>query len=927
MKFAAIYTSNLDEFFMIRVAGLHDQVDAGIERLRAGLTPSQTIDRLRERIQPQMERQARLVDEVLFPALAENDIRVIALDDVPEAQRPALYERYKRQILPVLTPLAVGLGRPFPYISNLSLSLAVLVRDPQTDQTVFARVKVPKEMIPRFVPVVEGETTFVLLEDLIAANLPALFPEMQIVDHGLFRVTRDADFEISDEADDLLEAVEAELRRRPFGEAVRLEIEAGLSDEIRSELVEAMRVEARQVYEVPGMLDLNDLWQIAGLPGHTELRDEPWTPVTRPRLAEAETDEHDMFAVIRHGDLLVHHPYDSFATSVERFVQQAVEDPDVLAIKHTVYRTSDDSPLVPSLIRATERGKQAVCLVELKARFDERANIIWGRKLEEAGVHVVYGMPGLKTHAKCVLVVRREGDGVRRYVHIGTGNYHPKTARLYTDFGLFTCDDRIGADVADMFNFLTGYGRPARYREVLMAPNFMLDGILERIERSITARHEGRHAAIKLKMNALVHPRVHRGALPRLAGRRPGGAERARRLLPGPGHPGRLGQHPRHVRRRALPRALAHLCVRVRGRVRRADRLGGPDAAQPRQPRRADHARQRSRLQGRAARHARALPRGQHERVGAAPRRQLGARRARSRRRGAKRAARDAGARRRPGRRDAGAGVLVEKPQSLAEQVAAADVRAPTRGNRKLEQLLDAVNADDQIRGWWYGAGVNANRLGMSDHSWVHIQIVTNIALRLARLLFRGGVEPAMVTDHGMSRRDAEVVIAGGALLHCLGMSIHRQDHETYSLFLAADRLPKLLKRIYDEPERTVISSEIMHAIISHRSKGQPQTIEAAIVRVADALDMARGRARLPFEAGETNIHSLSAYAIEEVKILPGEDTAVRVEIAMSNSAGIFQVDEGLGTKLRGTPLEPHIEVVARIEAEHEERLVPVFRL
>ncbi len=240
-----------------------------------------------------------------------------------------------------------------------------------------------------------------------------------------------------------------------------------------------------------------------------------------------------MFAVIRHGDLLVHHPYDSFATSVERFVQQAVDDPDVLAIKHTVYRTSDDSPLVPSLIRATERGKQAVCLVELKARFDERANIIWGRKLEEAGVHVVYGMPGLKTHAKCVLVVRREGDGVRRYVHIGTGNYHPKTARLYTDFGLFTCDERIGADVADMFNFLTGYGRPARYREVLMAPNFMLDGILERIERSITARHEGRHAAIKLKMNALVHPRVIEALYRASQAGVPRRPERARRLLPG----------------------------------------------------------------------------------------------------------------------------------------------------------------------------------------------------------------------------------------------------------------------------------------------------------------------------------------------------------------------------------------------------------
>jgi len=264
---------------------------------------------------------------------------------------------------------------------------------------------------------------------------------------------------------------------------------------------------------------------------------------------------------------------------------------------------------------------------------------------------------------------------------------------------------------------------------------------------------------------------------------------------------------------------------------------------------------------------------------------------------------------------------------SIAERVGAAEVRAPTRGNRRLEQLLDAVNADEQVKAWWYVAGVNATRLGMSDHSWVHIQIVTNMALRLARLLFRAGVQPAMVTDHGMTERDAEVVIAAGALLHCLGMSIQREDHETFSLFLAADRLPSLLEGIYDEPARTVVASEAMQAIISHRSKGRPQTIEAAIVRVADALDMAKGRARLPFEAGETNIHSLSAYAIEEVRIAPGEDTAVRIEIEMSNSAGIFQVDEGLGTKLRGTPLEPHIEVVARIEAEHEKRLVPVFRL
>ena len=306
---------------MIRVAGLHDQVEAGItDKRRAGLNPSETIDALRARIQPQLERQARMVADELTPGLAEHGIRVIGLDEVPDDQRPALRERFKRQVLPVLTPLAVGLGRPFPYMSNLSLSLAVLVRDPQTGQTVFARVKVPKEMLPRFVPVVQGEETFVLLEDLIADNLVALFPGMQIIDHALFRVTRDADFEISDEADDLLEAVEAELRRRPFGEVVRLEVQEGISTAIREQLVEALRVEERQVYVIPGLLDMNDLWQIAGLPGHPELRDEAWTPVTPPRVMAAEADEHDMFSLIRQGDLLVHHPYESFAASVERFV-------------------------------------------------------------------------------------------------------------------------------------------------------------------------------------------------------------------------------------------------------------------------------------------------------------------------------------------------------------------------------------------------------------------------------------------------------------------------------------------------------------------------------------------------------------------------------------------------------------------------------
>jgi polyphosphate kinase len=333
---------------------------------------------------------------------------------------------------------------------------------------------------------------------------------MEIVGHGFFRVTRDADFQVSDEADDLLQAVEAELRRRRLGEAVRLEVGAGLDSGVRELLTEALDLEQRQVYEVDGLLDLSDLWQVYKLPGFGELRDPPWTPVTQPRLHGQDSEQGDVLAEMRRGDLLVHHPYDSFAPSVERFVEQAVADPDVLAIKQTVYRTSDDSPLVPALIRATERGKQAVCMVELKARFDERANIAWARALEQAGVHVVYGYPGLKTHAKCILVVRREGDGVRHYVHIGTGNYHPTTARLYTDFGLFTCDAQIGADVAGMFNYLTGMARPIGYHKVLIAPGGMREGIMEEIDRTIAAHERGEHAQIRLKMNSLVDRRCIR---------------------------------------------------------------------------------------------------------------------------------------------------------------------------------------------------------------------------------------------------------------------------------------------------------------------------------------------------------------------------------------------------------------------------------
>jgi polyphosphate kinase len=505
-KFAAIFESNLDEFFMIRVAGLHDQVDAGITAPKLdGRTPSETIDAIREKVVSLTGRQCRTLSHDLRPALAEHGIRLVSIDEVSDDARRALDHRFRRQIFPVLTPLAVGLGRPFPYISNLSLSLAVLVRDPVSGHVSFARVKVPKEMLPRFVALKDEPTTFVPLEELIAANLETLFPGMEVVDHGVFRVTRDADFEISDEADDLLTAVEDELRRRRFGEVVRVEVGAGMADGLRDALTEALEVEDRQVYEVYDLLDLSDLWQIVGLKGFDDLRDPPWSSVTQPRLRPEEHHaKADIFAAMRMGDILVHHPYDSFSSSVGRFVEQAANDPDVLAIKLTIYRTSDDTPLIPALIRATERGKQAVCLVELKARFDERANIEWARKLEETGVHVVYGHPALKTHAKCVLVVRREGDGVRHYLHVGTGNYHPKTARLYTDFGLFTTDERLGSDVADMFNFLTGYARPRRYRKALIAPDHLRDGIIEEIEKTIEAHREGRPARIQMKMNSLV---------------------------------------------------------------------------------------------------------------------------------------------------------------------------------------------------------------------------------------------------------------------------------------------------------------------------------------------------------------------------------------------------------------------------------------
>ena len=518
-KFAAIFASNLDEFFMIRVAGLHAKVWSENRRRGAdGRTADQVLDELRAKLDPLVQEHAATVENDVLPALREHGIRIARHDELTAEQQAVLKERFQNRIYPVLTPLAVGLGRPFPYISNLSLNLGVLVRDPDTRQTVFARIKLPTEVVDRLevvaapdvapsepgAPIPAEERVFVPLEEIVEAHLDALFPGMEILDRGMFRVTRDADFEISDDADDVKRALEAELRNRRFGEIVRVELDAKISDALRSEIVEQLGVEERQVYDLPGMLDLTALWQLVKVPGHNELLDDPWRAVTHPRLREGDDQQADVFAAMRRGDVLVHHPYDSFHTSVERFLDQAAADRDVLAIKMTVYRTNADSSLLPALVRASEKGKQTVALVELKARFDEQANIKWAQLLEDTGVHVVYGHPALKTHAKCILVVRREGEKVRHYLHIGTGNYHAKTANLYTDFGLFTRDQQVGQDVADLFNQLTGFAKPGRFRKALVAPNGLRDGLIEQIEQTVEAHARGERTLIRLKMNSIV---------------------------------------------------------------------------------------------------------------------------------------------------------------------------------------------------------------------------------------------------------------------------------------------------------------------------------------------------------------------------------------------------------------------------------------
>jgi polyphosphate kinase len=512
-KFLAIFSQNLDEFFQVRVAGLKDQVAAGVGRASPdGRTPAQQLLDIRDRLDVLLPRmQAAFLDQVA-PALADAGIKLSSWADLDEEDEKFLVETFEERIFPVLTPLAVDPGHPFPYISNLSLNLAVIVHDPEHDERRFARVKVPS-LLPRFVVLPDGER-YVPLEQVIAAHLDQLFPGMRIEQHHAFRVTRNTDLTLEEEeADDLLALVEIELRRRRFGRAVRLEIDAAMSEEVRELLQRELDVRDDDVYLHTAPLDLGGLWAVHGLE-RPDLKDLPYQRVTPARLVNSEGERVDVFEAIRRGDVLVHHPYESFRTTVEEFVRQASTDPHVLAIKMTLYRTSGDSPIARSLIRAAERGKQVAVIVELKARFDEGANIEWARQLETAGVHVTYGLIGLKVHAKSALVVREEADGLRRYCHVGTGNYNSRTARIYEDIGLLTCDPAIGADLTQLFNELTGYGRNIDYQRLLVAPRLMRDAFVALIQREVdasaasaeTGAPAGGPGRITMKMNSLVDP-------------------------------------------------------------------------------------------------------------------------------------------------------------------------------------------------------------------------------------------------------------------------------------------------------------------------------------------------------------------------------------------------------------------------------------
>jgi polyphosphate kinase len=511
-KFLAIFASNLDEFYMVRVAGLKRRDEMGLSvRSADGLSPREQLRRISERTQQIASRHSHVFLDSVRPALADEGIVIVTWTELDDAERGRLSTYFHEQVFPVLTPLAVDPAHPFPFVSGLSLNLAITVRHPEDGGQHFARIKVP-DNVDRFVELSPREGTshvvrFLPMEELIAAFLHVLFPGLEIVEHHAFRITRNADFEVEEDRDeDLLQALERELARRRFGSPVRLEVSDDMTESMLELLLRELDVDPGDVIEVAGLLDLSSLWQIYKV-DRPALKDPPFVPATPPAFGERETPK-SIFSTLRDGDVLVHHPYDSFSTTVQRFIEQAAADPNVLAIKQTLYRTSGDSPIVNALIDAAAAGKQVVALVEIKARFDEQANIKWARALERAGVHVVYGLIGLKTHCKTCLVVRREGSTIRRYCHIGTGNYNPKTARLYEDVGLLTAAPDIGADLTDLFNSLTGYSRKDSYRNLLVAPHGVRKGIIERIEREIAANRDGADGLIRLKANALVDEQV-----------------------------------------------------------------------------------------------------------------------------------------------------------------------------------------------------------------------------------------------------------------------------------------------------------------------------------------------------------------------------------------------------------------------------------
>ena len=523
LKFMAIFSSNLDEFFMVRVAGLKQQVEAGVTKLSIdGLTPTEQLTAIGDRLRPMVQEQHQHCEQVLRKKLINKGIHILDYVDLNQEQRTYLNQFFEEHIFPVLTPLAVDPSHPFPYISNLSLNLAVVVKDPDLDEELFARIKIPR-VLSRFIPLpkelgqrLRGKVvvwTGIPIEQLITHNLEYLFPGMNIQECYVFRVTRNADLEVEeDEADDLLLAIEKELQKRRIGgSAVRLEIQSSVPEHIRSTIIGELALEANDVYDIDGLLGLGDLMSFLALP-LPQLKDKSWSPSIPPKLQRLQDIENregeDFFRIIRNGDLLVHHPYYSFSGSVQRLITEAASDPDVLAIKMTLYRTSGDSPIIKALIAAAQNHKQVAVLVELKARFDEENNINWARKLENAGVHVVYGLVGLKTHTKITLIVRQEEKKIRRYLHIGTGNYNPKTAKLYTDLGLISCREDLGADLTDLFNFLTGYSRQKSYRKLLVAPVNMRDRMTAMIHREMEHAENGGKGRIVVKINSLVDKQI-----------------------------------------------------------------------------------------------------------------------------------------------------------------------------------------------------------------------------------------------------------------------------------------------------------------------------------------------------------------------------------------------------------------------------------